>query len=104
MIETPVPSSPAMIARSIGAAPRHRGSSDGCTFSISQRDSSGSVISAPNAHTSTTSGRARAIVVDRRLVVDRRRLVERDAELAGGVGDRRRRQLAAAAARAGRGG
>ena len=28
--------SPAMIARSIGAAPRQRGSSDGCTFSISQ--------------------------------------------------------------------
>ena len=34
MIETPVTSSPAMIARSTGAAPRQRGSSDGCTFSI----------------------------------------------------------------------
>ena len=34
MIDTPVRSSPAMIARSIGAAPRQRGSSDGCTFSI----------------------------------------------------------------------
>ena len=29
MIEVPVVSSPAMIARSIGAAPRQRGSSDG---------------------------------------------------------------------------
>ena len=62
MIDTPVTSSPAMIARSTGAAPRHRGSSDGCTFSISQRDSSGSVMSAPKAHTSTASGRACAIV------------------------------------------
>ena len=35
MIETPVSSSPAMIARSIGAAPRQRGSSDGCTLRIS---------------------------------------------------------------------
>jgi hypothetical protein len=35
MIDTPVRSSPAMIARSTGAAPRQRGSSDGCTLSIS---------------------------------------------------------------------
>jgi hypothetical protein len=35
MIETPVSSSPAMIARSTGAAPRQRGSSDGCTLSSS---------------------------------------------------------------------
>ena len=35
MIDTPVRSSPAMIARSIGAAPRQRGSSDGCTLNIS---------------------------------------------------------------------
>ena len=35
MIETPVSASPAMIARSIGAAPRQRGSSDGCTLIIS---------------------------------------------------------------------
>ena len=34
MIETPVRSSPAMIARSTGAAPRQRGSNDGCTLSI----------------------------------------------------------------------
>ena len=38
MIVTPVRSSPAMIARSIGAAPRQRGSSDGCTFSSSSSD------------------------------------------------------------------
>ena len=36
MIETPVSTSPAMIARSIGAAPRQRGSSDGCTLSSSK--------------------------------------------------------------------
>ena len=35
MIETPVSASPAMIARSIGAAPRQRGSSDGWTLSSS---------------------------------------------------------------------
>ena len=35
MIATPVSASPAMIARSIGAAPRQRGSSDGCTLIIS---------------------------------------------------------------------
>ncbi len=84
MIETPVRSSPAMIARSIGAAPRQRGSSDGWTLSIRWSESSGSLISAPNAHTQTTSGRAgdpRA----RRLVVDPLGLVELDAELARGV-------------------
>ena len=36
MIETPVSASPAMIARSTGAAPRQRGSSDGWTLSISK--------------------------------------------------------------------
>ena len=35
MIATPVSPSPAMIARSIGAAPRQRGSSDGWTLIIS---------------------------------------------------------------------
>ena len=34
MMQTPVTSSPAIIARSIGAAPRQRGSSEGCTFSM----------------------------------------------------------------------
>jgi hypothetical protein len=61
MIETPVSASPAMSARSTGAAPRHRGSSDGCTFSSSYRDSSGSRISAPNAQTHSASGLASAI-------------------------------------------
>ena len=61
MIETPVRSSPAMIARSTGAAPRQRGSSDGCTLSIRCSDSSGSLISAPNAHTQIASGAAAAI-------------------------------------------
>ncbi len=55
MIVTPVSASPAMIARSIGAAPRHRGISDGWTFSISSSTSSGSRISWPNAHTTPTS-------------------------------------------------
>ncbi len=53
MIETPVCASPAMIARSIGAAPRQRGSSEGWTFRMSCSESSGSLISAPNAHTTT---------------------------------------------------
>ena len=53
MIVTPVRSSPASIARSTGAAPRQRGSSDGCTFKSSWLDRSGSLISAPNAHTTT---------------------------------------------------
>ena len=34
MIDTPVVESPAMIARSIGAAPRQRGSSEGWTLRI----------------------------------------------------------------------
>ena len=61
MIETPVSSSPASIARSTGAAPRQRGSSEGCTLSISCSESSGSLISAPNAQMQTASGRAAAI-------------------------------------------
>src|SRR5579859_5312410 len=61
MIDTPVASSPAMMARSIGAAPRHRGSSDGWTLSIGYSESNGSRMSAPNAQTQTTSGRAAAI-------------------------------------------
>ena len=61
MIDTPVSASPAMIARSIGAAPRQRGSSEGWTLSIRCSDSSCSLISAPNAHTHTASGAAAAI-------------------------------------------
>ena len=41
MIVTPVSTSPAMSARSTGAAPRQRGRSDGCTFSQSRSPSSG---------------------------------------------------------------
>ena len=58
---TPVYSSPAMIARSIGAAPRQRGSSDGCTFSIDHSESSGSRINWPKAQTAIASGRAARI-------------------------------------------
>ena len=47
MIETPVSASPAMIARSTGAAPRQRGSSDGWTLKISYAESSGSLTSTP---------------------------------------------------------
>ena len=61
MIETPLSSSPAMIARSIGAAPRQRGNSDGWTLTIQCSDSSGSLIRAPNAHTQTASGPTAAI-------------------------------------------
>src|SRR3954469_20154450 len=58
MIDTPVCASPAMIARSTGAAPRQRGSSDGWTLSIGCSVRNGSLSSAPNAHTTTASGPA----------------------------------------------
>ena len=62
MIETPVSASPAIIARSTGAAPRQRGSSDGWTLRIGpKRLSSGSLMSAPNAQSSRTSGSAAAM-------------------------------------------
>jgi hypothetical protein len=61
MMVTPVSSSPASIARSIGAAPRQRGSSEGWTLSISCCERSGSFKSAPNAQMQTTSGSARAM-------------------------------------------
>src|SRR3954451_224955 len=63
MIETPVSASPASIARSTGAAPRQRGSSDGWTFSIGHSDSSGSLMSAPKAQIRTASGSTAAIAV-----------------------------------------
>src|SRR5262245_26677151 len=53
MIDTPVWVSPAMIARSTGAAPRQRGSSEGWTFNSSCSDRRGSLMRAPNAHTTT---------------------------------------------------
>ncbi len=58
MIVTPVRSSPAIIARSIGAAPRQRGIREGWTFSIRCSESKGSLISWPKAQTATASGRA----------------------------------------------
>ena len=61
MIVTPVISSPAISARSIGAAPRQRGTSDGCTLSIRNSLSSGSLISWPKAQTAMASGRAARI-------------------------------------------
>ena len=45
-----------MIARSIGAAPRQRGSSDGWTLRIGHSESSGSRISWPKAQTTSASG------------------------------------------------
>ena len=45
-----------MIARSTGAAPRQRGSSEGCTLRIGCAASSGSPISAPKAQTTTVGG------------------------------------------------
>src|SRR3954454_1695546 len=61
MIVTPVSSSPAIIERSAGAAPRQRGRSDGWTLSISKSESSGSLMSAPKAQTQTTSGATSAM-------------------------------------------
>ena len=89
-----------MIARSTGAAPRQRGSSDGWTLSSSWSDSSGSLISAPNAHTHTASGAAPAIRARASSSLTVLGLGELDAELAGGVGDGRRREPAPASARA----
>jgi hypothetical protein len=61
MMQTPVCLSPAIIARSTGAAPRQRGSSDGWTLSNECSDSRGSRSSAPKAQTQTSSGSAAAI-------------------------------------------
>ena len=58
MIDTPVSVSPAMIARSIGAAPLQRGSSEGWTLRISCSESSGSRMRAPKAHTTTVAASA----------------------------------------------
>ena len=79
---TPVRSSPAMIARSIGAAPRQRGSSEGWTLSIGSSESSGSRISWPKAQTAATSGRAARIRSSGLGVVDALGLEQLDPELA----------------------
>ena len=57
------------------------------------------MISAPNAHTITASGRAAAIRARASSSLTDCGLVELDAELAGGVGDRRRGQSPATSAR-----
>ena len=59
--------------------------------------SSGSLTSAPNAHRIDRLRLDRGDPRARLVVVDRRRLVDVDAQLAGGDGDRRRADLAAAA-------
>ena len=57
MIVTPVSASPAMSARSTGAAPRQRGRSDGWTFSQSRSSSTSSGTMSPYATATTTSAR-----------------------------------------------
>ena len=47
MMQTPVRSSPARMARSNGAAPRHRGSSEKCTLIIGTASSTGGLIKRP---------------------------------------------------------
>ena len=100
MIETPVSASPAMIARSIGAAPRQRGSSDGCTLKISYSLSSGSrhqhAVRAEHERVGLGGGDP----LEHLGRVQRLGLDQLEAERARGVGDRRRLQRAAAAARA----
>ena len=78
-----------MIARSIGAAPRQRGSSEGWTLRISCSDSSGSWISAPYAQTSEDVGLGRGDPLSD-SAADVLGLEELEAELRGDVGDRRR--------------
>jgi len=59
--QTPVRFSPAMIARSIGAAPRQCGSSEGWMLSSGHSESSGSRTIWPKAQTMTASGRTARI-------------------------------------------
>jgi hypothetical protein len=61
MMVTPVCRSPAISARSIGAAPRQRGINEGWTLSIRDSLSSGSRISWPKAQTAIASGPAARI-------------------------------------------
>ena len=89
MIETPVSASPAMIARSIGAAPRQRGSSDGCTLKISYSLSSGSRTSTPKAQTHERVGLGGGDPLEHLRRVERLRLDQLEAERARRVGDRR---------------
>ena len=85
MIVTPVSVSPAMIARSTGAAPRQRGSSDGWTLSHRWRARRPAGTIAPYAHvTIGVGGKLHGLV-------ESLGLKHRDAELLGG--DLRRRRI-----------
>ncbi len=79
-----------MIARSIGAAPRQRGSSEGWTLRISVRLSSGSRISWPKAQTRSASGSAARIRSSAPSSLTLARLQQVDLELPRQLGDRRR--------------
>ena len=94
--QTPVRSSPAMIARSIGAAPRQRGSSEGCTLSIGHPESSGSRISWPKAQTASASGRTARIRSRASSSLTFAACEQLDPQLGGDL--RGRRRLSAAAA------
>ncbi len=92
-IVTPVRESPAISARSTGAAPRQRGRSDGCTFSHSARERSDVRDQQPVRGDDDGVGR------DVDVLVETWRLLHRNAEPFGNFLRRRRRELAAAAAR-----
>ncbi len=89
-----------MIARSIGAAPRQRGSSDGWTLINGSSLRSGSRISCPKAQTTTASGRAAADPLELGLGVDVSGLGQLDPDLLRGLGGGGRQLLPAAAATA----
>ncbi len=94
MIETPVWASPAMMARSIGAEPRQRGSSEGCTLSGSYSLSRGSLMSAPKAHTTSASGPTAAISSRAEGSLTFSGCSSGDLERPRSIGDRRRCQAA----------
>ena len=89
---TPVSRSPARIARSTGAAPRHRGSSEKCRFTIGTRSSRRAGMIRPYATTTASSTSAAATSSMSWVIAD--------AELGCRRLDRARRGLAAPAAAA----
>ena len=94
---TPVSASPARSARSTGAAPRQRGSSEKCTFTkpSGSASSNGTGSSCPNATTTPSCGARGAHVVDDLARLHRR--AHREAERLGR--DAHRRRIGARAAR-----
>ena len=76
---TPVTSSPASRARSTGAAPRHRGSSEKCRLTMGMRSSTCGLMILPNATTTAEFGQwvqleqRIDLVDDRDLQLDARR-------------------------------